>query len=91
MGAAKPGHRQRHQRRAGGRERGHPQPPGADPEHGGQVGLGGLHLGEDRLRVGDQRRARPRSAGRRAGRGSTSVVPVSASSRAIACETADCV
>ncbi len=51
---AKAGHGQRHQRRAGRRERGHAQASRADAEHRRQVGLGRLDLGEDRLGVRDQ-------------------------------------
>ena len=51
---AEAGDRQRHQRRPGGRERGHPQPPAPDAGDRGEVGLGRLEPGQDPLRMADQ-------------------------------------
>jgi hypothetical protein len=77
MATAKHCDRERHQRCAGGRKRGNAQPAAADAENGRQVRFGRFDLREDRLGMISKRRA--------------GGVPISASSRAMACETADCV
>ena len=54
------------ERGAGALERGQPQPPAAQARDRGQLVLGVLDAGEDRVGVGDQRARPPRSAARRA-------------------------
>ena len=89
---AEGGDRKRHQRRAGGRERGHPQRPAAAARDRRDLRLGRLEAGEDPVGVARRARRRRRSGGRRARSRSMSVdARARASSVATACETADCV
>ena len=62
VGGAEAGDRERHQRRAGGREGGHPQAPAAQPGDRRQRRLGGLQAREDALGVPDERLAGGRQA-----------------------------